>query len=162
MQTILDNYINANLTELAFSFLNKVVCPLSLFMHEEILNWYLTCPSVTWWLTCCSRNPHHMQSLKSYSSMKLHTNAAFVPNHRSVFLHVTNVSNRDQEGPWRKQKIRQSHQQCDYSWRKLLFIRCKASCSYRTPKSPWKTSGLQLAAWTVLCHLSYKNSITLK
>jgi len=86
---------------------------------------------------------------------------AFAPNHRSAFLHVTIVSNRDQAGPWREQKVRQPHQQCDYFWRKLPFIRCKASCNYRIQKSPWKTSGLNLAALTVLCHLSYTSKIAL-
>lgn len=37
-QTILYNYITANLTKLAFSFLNKEVCHLLLFMHEETFN----------------------------------------------------------------------------------------------------------------------------
>lgn len=38
MQTILHNYITANLTKFGCSFLNKEVCHLPLFMHEETLN----------------------------------------------------------------------------------------------------------------------------
>lgn len=47
MQITLDNYTTANLTKLVVSFLNKVVCHLPLFMHEETLNRYLICPSMT-------------------------------------------------------------------------------------------------------------------
>jgi len=57
MQTILDNYITANLTKLAFSYLNKEVSHLPLYMHEETLSRPLTCPSVMGWLACCFCNP---------------------------------------------------------------------------------------------------------
>lgn len=72
-----DNYITANLTKLAFRFLNKEVCHLPLLgflMHEETLNWYLPCPSVTWWFACCFCNHLKLAALSVWCHLSYKNN----------------------------------------------------------------------------------------
>lgn len=99
----------------------------------------------------------HEENLQIYALRK-----AFAPNFRSAFLHLSNVFNRNQEGPWGEQKVRQSHQQCDFSWSKELpFIRHKASLHKAIRDYQNNLGRLWIFYCTILCHRSYKNDIML-